>query len=187
MPIFDHFSVLAPYYDKFIHRADFDELIELINLPENGKLLDVGGGTGQVAELLSNRIRSTVVADPSYRMLQQAAKKGGFELICSVSEALPFVDNSFERILMVDALHHVENQALTVKELWRVTKPGGRIVIEEPNNQNPAVWAVVILEKISLMRSHILSPDRLVRLFETITKKIEVKKIGYTVWLVVEK
>ena len=42
---------------------------------------------------------------------------------------------SFERVIMVDALHHVYNHARAAAELWRFVKPGGRIVIEEENRQ----------------------------------------------------
>ena len=120
-------------------------------------------------------------------MLRQAAVKGGMVPLCTYSETLPFPDESFERVIMVDALHHVYNHARTAAELWRVVKPGGRIVIEEPNIQNPTVWVVAILEKVGLMRSHFISPQRIAKLFSESLARVFVKKNGYTAWIIVEK
>jgi ubiquinone/menaquinone biosynthesis C-methylase UbiE len=59
-------------------------------------------------------------------MLAQARAKG-LSALSAESENLPFAADSFERVLMVDALHHVIHQAQTVRELYRVLKPGGQI------------------------------------------------------------
>ncbi len=54
-------------------------------------------------------------------------------------EELPLFDSSIDRILMVHALEHAENPHETLKELWRVLAPGGRLVIVAPNRRG--VWA----------------------------------------------
>ena len=54
-------------------------------------------------------------------------------------EELPLFDSSIDRILMVHALEHAENPHETLKEMWRVLAPGGRIVIVAPNRRG--VWA----------------------------------------------
>ena len=54
-------------------------------------------------------------------------------------EELPLFDSSVDRILMVHALEHSENPHETLKEMWRVLAPGGRIVIVAPNRRG--VWA----------------------------------------------
>lgn len=54
-------------------------------------------------------------------------------------EELPLVDSSIDRILMVHALEHAENPRETLKELWRVLAPGGRLVIVVPSRRG--VWA----------------------------------------------
>jgi len=64
--------------------------------------------------------------------------KRGKESDCSIhgNRTFAILDHSFDRVLMVDALHHVVNQAETICELYRVLKPGGRLVIEEPDLRN---------------------------------------------------
>ena len=54
-------------------------------------------------------------------------------------EELPLFDSSVDRILLVHALEHAENPHETLKEMWRVLAPGGRIVIVAPNRRG--VWA----------------------------------------------
>jgi SAM-dependent methyltransferase len=54
-------------------------------------------------------------------------------------EELPLPDASVDRILLVHALEHAENPRETLKEMWRVLSPAGRIVIVAPNRRG--VWA----------------------------------------------
>ncbi|MFP5077338.1 class I SAM-dependent methyltransferase [Rhizobium sp. YIM 134829] len=54
-------------------------------------------------------------------------------------EELPLPDSSIDRVLMVHSLEFAENPRETMKELWRVLAPGGRLVIVVPNRQG--VWA----------------------------------------------
>jgi SAM-dependent methyltransferase len=54
-------------------------------------------------------------------------------------EELPLVDSSIDRILLVHALEHAENPRETLKEIWRVLAPAGRVVIVAPNRRG--IWA----------------------------------------------
>lgn len=54
-------------------------------------------------------------------------------------EELPLVDASIDRMLVVHALEHAENPRETLKEIWRVLSPAGRVVIVVPNRRG--VWA----------------------------------------------
>jgi SAM-dependent methyltransferase len=54
-------------------------------------------------------------------------------------EELPLVDSSIDRILIVHALEHAENPRETLKEIWRVLSPAGRVIIVVPNRRG--VWA----------------------------------------------
>jgi demethylmenaquinone methyltransferase/2-methoxy-6-polyprenyl-1,4-benzoquinol methylase len=123
-------------------------------------------------------------------MLVQAAQKPGLRPTQARVERLPFADGTFERIIMIDALHHVANQQHTADELWRVLKPGGQIVIEEPDIRTFAVKLVALGEKLALMRSHFLSPIQIASLFQakkspSARSRIEVE--GWNAWVVIEK
>ncbi len=187
MPLLDHFGLLAPHYEKLIPLRHAEALIAHIGLPIAGRLLDAGGGTGRVAKALTQYAGQVVVADPSTKMLGQAVNGAGLQAVCSFSEKLPFAAESFERIIMVDALHHVCNQAETAREFWRVLKPGGRLVIEEPDIRTFAVKLVAIAEKLAFMRSHFLTPAQIAELFPYPNARVRVEKDGFNAWVVVEK
>jgi ubiquinone/menaquinone biosynthesis C-methylase UbiE len=161
---FDHFDLIAGIYNRTAQFSPPEKLIELLALPENGLFLDAGGGTGRVAEAFRSMVRKGIVADPSKGMLRHAAGKG-LATVCTPAENLPFTSNTFDGIIMVDALHHVNDQAKTIRELWRVLAPGGRIVIMEPDITRFVIKLVAVGEKLLMMRSHFLSAEKIAAIF----------------------
>ena len=180
-----HFNFLAPFYDRVIPFERLEQTLKVLNLPHAGILLDAGGGTGRVAEALRPHIGSVIVADVSRGMLAQARQKD-LAATSAETERLPFADGTFDRVLMVDALHHVVHQQKTVRELYRVLKPGGRLVIEEPDLRTFAVKLIAIAEKLALMRSHFLAPAQIAALLPREAKaRIETEE--HTAWVTAEK
>jgi ubiquinone/menaquinone biosynthesis C-methylase UbiE len=160
----DHFGIVAPFYDFFLGRRFPRDLARLLKLPAEGLLLDAGGGTGRVSvhfRLLAQRI---VVNDISYPMLFQAKRKGDLFPVQSYVERLPFGDNVFDRIIVVDAFHHFDDQEQAISNLIRVLKPGGRMVIEEPDINLFVIKIIAIMEKILKMQSTFLSSLKISRL-----------------------
>ena len=178
---FDHFSVIAPIYARVTY-SSLDKLQEIAGLPVKGRLLDVGGGTGRVAAVVRDLVDDVVIADVSLGMLRQTDRPT-LRPVCAFSESLPFPNDSFDRILMVDAFHHVVDQPSTAGEMFRLLKPGGRIIIEEPDIRTFGVKLIALAEKILLMRSHFLSPRQIADLFKSATIQTEESNA----WVVVTK
>jgi ubiquinone/menaquinone biosynthesis C-methylase UbiE len=182
---FDHFDVIAPIYARVTY-SSADKMRELAELPINGRLLDIGGGTGRVSSTLLTDVGEVVVADVSMGMLDKA-DRSALKPVCSYSEFLPFPADSFERVIMVDALHHVIDQIATAREMLRVLKPGGILIIVEPDINTFSVKLIALAEKMLLMRSHFLSPRQISKLFSSDSVKVDVHLEDSNAWVVVTK
>lgn len=180
-----HFNLIAPFYDRVIPFARLEQILKVLALPHAGNLLDAGGGTGRVAHALRPYVGSVVVADVSRGMLAQARRKD-LAAASAETERLPFPDEAFDRVLMVDALHHVVHQAETARELYRVLKPGGRLVIEEPDLRTFPVKLIAVAEKLALMRSHFLAPAQIAALFPS-EAGARIESEDRNAWVIVEK
>jgi len=187
MPLFDHFGFIAPFYERAIPVRDTEKLIRIFGLPIQGPLLDAGGGTGRISKVIKDYAGSIYVSDLSFGMLRQASGNNCLHLTCAHTEYLPYPNESFERVIMIDALHHVCNHAETAQEMWRVLKKGGLIVIEEPDVRQFSVKLVAVAEKIALMRSHFIPPEQISGLFNypNATRNIELD--GFNAWVKIEK
>lgn len=180
---FDHFDFIAPIYARVTY-SGLDKMRELAGLPINGRVLDIGGGTGRVASALLQDVDEVVIADVSMGMLRQT-HRSTLKPVCSHSESLPFPDSFFERVIMVDALHHVIDQPASAREMLRVLKPAGRIIIEEPDINAFAVKLIALAEKLLLMRSHFLSPLQIASLFPGGSTNIVTE--DSSAWVVISK
>ncbi|TML08077.1 MAG: methyltransferase domain-containing protein [Actinobacteria bacterium] len=89
------------------------------------RLLDVGGGTGNYAVALRDEGWDPVVCDRSPDMLAHAAAKG-VETVPADAQELPFADASFDAVMCVSMLHHVDDRPRALAEQRRVLRPGGR-------------------------------------------------------------
>ena len=185
MPI-DHFNLIAGYYNRVAQFTITAQLLRLLDLSPKSILLDVGGGTGRVAEALRGKVSKVVVADLSLGMLRYAKGKS-LATVCTPAEHLPFPSGAFDRVIMVDALHHVLDQSLTADELWRVLTPGGRILIVEPDIHQFVIKLLALGEKAVLMRSHFLSHENIRASFGNQNARVSVENYERNVIVLVEK
>ncbi len=95
-------------------------------------LLDVGGGTGWLAEELGRGLERIVVLEPRPKARAKGTKRRpAVEFLDGRAEAIPFPDASFDRIIAVGSLHHFADPAKGLAEMRRVLSPGGRLAIFE--------------------------------------------------------
>jgi demethylmenaquinone methyltransferase/2-methoxy-6-polyprenyl-1,4-benzoquinol methylase len=183
----DHFDIIASFYDRLIGPPDTSRLRRLLKLPAEGWLLDGGGGTGRVSNHLRPLVSGLVVSDLSHRMLAKAREKD-IRPVQAHAEQLPFADGFFDRVLVVDALHHFCNQHESISDLLRVLKPGGRMVIEEPDFTHNGVKVLALIEKMLLMRSHFHTPEEIQRMFISHSVAAHIERDNrYTAWIIADK
>ncbi|MFV9505344.1 MAG: class I SAM-dependent methyltransferase [Oscillochloridaceae bacterium umkhey_bin13] len=183
----DHFDLLAPLYDRVIGPPDPAHLRELLGLPTAGRLLDAGGGTGRVTAQLCGLAREIVLLDHSLPMLRQAQAKGLATLKGDVAR-MPFPDACFDRVVVVDALHHFVDASAAIADLLRVLKPGGRLVIEEPDTQHRIVRLLALAERLALMDSHFFAAAAIREMTLAHGAQTRIVADGrFAAWLIAEK
>lgn len=187
MSNFDHFNWISPIYDRIFGRLEDKVIVDLCEVEPGHNLLDVGGGTGRVSILFKKIINQVFIVDSAFKMLNEAKDKG-LQTVHSQSEDLPFAEGVFDRIIMVDALHHVKNQQRTLNELWRLLASGGKVVIEEPDIHHFFVKIIAIGEKVLLMRSHFLSPQKISEMCRFDQRAfVEIHRHKGNAWVIVTK
>ena len=135
-----YFSEHAEDWDELrrLHSSD-DEveaaLAKALGPQPLGRLLDIGTGTGRMAELFAARADHIVALDKSLAMLRVARAKlqhlptERVELVQGDFASLPFAAASFDTVLFHQVLHFAQSPANVLAEAARVTRAGGRIAI----------------------------------------------------------
>ncbi|HPB21683.1 MAG TPA: metalloregulator ArsR/SmtB family transcription factor [Novosphingobium sp.] len=100
-----------------------------------GALLDIGTGTGRMAELFAARSAHVTAFDKSPEMLRIARARlqhlpaGQVELVQGDFTALPFAEAAFDTVLFHQVLHYAQEPAAVLAEAARVTRPGGALAV----------------------------------------------------------
>ena len=151
-------SKVQELYDRVAHEYDdvfashvsrhyLDKRLGLLRrLVAGGLLLDVGCGTGSLGRHITEAGYRVVGVDVSPGMLARALERGLEGAYAAFSAALPFSDDTFDLALTVATLHHLDTPlrvALTIKEMSRVVKPGGFVLIWDHNPLNP-YWPIIM-------------------------------------------
>ena len=135
-----YFSDHAEDWDELRRMHSSDESVEAalaraLEARPLGRLLDIGTGTGRMAELFAERAERIVALDKSLAMLRVARAKlqhlpaERVELVQGDFGSLPFAADSFDTVLFHQVLHFAQAPATVLAEAARVTRPDGRVAI----------------------------------------------------------
>jgi ArsR family transcriptional regulator len=135
-----YFSDHAGDWDELRRMHSSDEAVEAalaraLEARPLGRLLDIGTGTGRMAELFAERAERIVALDKSLAMLRVARAKlqhlpaERVELVQGDFGSLPFAAASFDTVLFHQVLHFAQAPATVLAEAARVTRPDGRVAI----------------------------------------------------------
>ncbi|MBI5564098.1 MAG: methyltransferase domain-containing protein [Chloroflexi bacterium] len=134
------FAERAAFYTTSVVHADkavLDRLVELARPTTTDHVLDVATGTAHTALAFAPHVAHVIATDITPEMMAQGerlrADAGIENLEFRIADAhdLPFEDASFDFVTCRRAAHHFVDVAKTLREMTRVLKPGGRLVIDD--------------------------------------------------------
>lgn len=136
--------------------ADVEAALEGIELPAEGRALDVATGGGHTALYLAARGFAVTASDVTPAMLENTAKLAAergiaLETALHVAEELPYADGTFEIVSCRVAGHHFSDPASFVREAARVLKSGGVFLLIDgsvPDGEPEAEEWIHCLEKL---------------------------------------
>ena len=152
------FNAVAPRYDLMndlmslgIHRLWKRKLARRV-AGVMGQVVDLAGGTGDVARLLLGQGRQVLVCDPSLAMMQVGRLRPGSEglqWLAGEAEKLPLPDASVDLLTVSFGLRNATDLTAALTEVHRVLKPGGRFVCLEFSR--PAAWLAPFYDLYSFL------------------------------------
>ncbi|RAK07486.1 demethylmenaquinone methyltransferase/2-methoxy-6-polyprenyl-1,4-benzoquinol methylase [Halanaerobium saccharolyticum] len=153
------------------------------------KLLDLGGGTGELANHLPKNLKVTV-ADPSQAMLAKGRKKEfsqevKFELADGAD--LPFAAETFDYLTISDALHHFRQVETALNEAARVLKPGGKLYILEFDPTTLFTKTIIFFEKIAGEPVNFYQPQKMAEMMAESGLKTEAEYLNKSLYIITAK
>ena len=124
---------LAEFTNRRVNSAAVTRVAQLI--PDGARVLDCAAGTGAFTLAAARRAEAVLCTDLSQAMLDRAEKKARKKSLSNITfalrdlTALPEEGGSFTVVLAANVLHLLPEPEKAVRELWRVTAPGGRLIL----------------------------------------------------------
>jgi len=111
-----------------------EKIVGIISLDKNGKVLDLGCGDGSTGKRLLDLGFSVEACDMD-------KERFGFHKEIQFTEGnlnspLPYKDNSFDYVILMEVIEHIYNPYFVISEISRILRKGGRLILSTPNILN---------------------------------------------------
>ncbi|HHO81639.1 MAG TPA: bifunctional demethylmenaquinone methyltransferase/2-methoxy-6-polyprenyl-1,4-benzoquinol methylase UbiE, partial [Halothiobacillus sp.] len=137
----DKYDLMNDVMSLGIHRIWKRVALEHTGLRRGMRALDLASGTGDLARLMASLVGKdglVVLSDINFNMLKKGRAKlddlgviGNVDYAIANAELLPFPDNHFDAVTISFGLRNVTHKEQALKEMYRVLKPGGRVLVLE--------------------------------------------------------
>ena len=180
------FDLVAPFWDRLMGRWAVGDVLRALELEPGLTVLDLAGGTGRLAHHLATGGSRVILLDLSLPMVRRAARR---ELATAQAraESLPLPGNSLDRVVVVDAFHHMAHLEGVAREIARVLAPGGLAVLFEPDPESFIGGWVGRLERWTGFGSLLLPPREAAALFREQGLEVEIRRASFHMLLTCRK
>ncbi len=141
MGVLDQDKAIHLGHPSYIWRFGQDRRLDMIRqqVPlEGARVLDVGCGVGAYVDKVRGLTAEAFGVDIDGEKLARARRDKSIEtLALAVSEQLPFPENTFDAVLLLEVIEHVADDRQTIVEAQRVCKRGGSVLVFAPNRLYP--------------------------------------------------
>jgi len=133
-----HYTRLAEQYDDFLmYSPEFvrtltSKMVAMLALQPEDRLVDLGGGTGMYSIDIVKQVpleQKVVVVDPFQEMLDGIPEGAPCEPVCEGALEYSRRDTSYDKMLVKEAVHHVEERGELLANIHRQLRPGGRVLL----------------------------------------------------------
>ena len=137
----ENYDIMNDLMSMGIHRIWKRIAVQLSNVRKGETVLDLAGGTGDLTALFEQRVGKegqVVLADINAQMLRTGRNRlidkglvGNIRYAQVNAECLPFEDNTFDCVCIGFGLRNVTDKDAALRSMYRVLKPGGRVIVLE--------------------------------------------------------
>jgi len=184
------FDKVYKYYDKFMAIFNLYKLKDIedaASIDEDEVVVDIGGGTGFLANHICNSCNTVYVLDESEKMLSRVEERGNVKVIKGNALSTPFHSGSIDTVIISDVFHHIKEQEELIAEISRILKDSGKIVIMDFHKNHIRTRLLRVFEFILFGRLFFRTKDEIKVLLEEHFHISKVYDKGYYFIFVGEK
>ena len=124
---------IALFQRSVLKQAKFRRIMSLLDNPAGKTNLDIGADNGVISHLLRLRGGEWHSADLDERAVDSIRGLVGSNVHRLEGSRMPFPDRMFDQVVVVDYLEHIGDDSTLARELGRIVKPGGHVIINVPH------------------------------------------------------